>query len=128
MYFIFACSHASDGGLIPLYYWKGVKLKEAGQTAGTFVGDVAKDTKENVADVAGKVGSAVKSRWEILQHPSTKHEMQEKLISAAATTSMFLRKGFSGTKDKVAMGKTKVEEVIELEYLMVLDIIQDLFP
>ncbi|CAA2935361.1 uncharacterized Rho GTPase-activating At5g61530 isoform X1 [Olea europaea subsp. europaea] len=89
----------------------GVKLKEAGQTAGTLVGDVAKDTKENVADVTGKVGSAVKSRWEILQRPSTKHEMQEKLISAAATTSMFLRKGFSGTKDKVAMGKTKVEEV-----------------
>ncbi|KAL2550106.1 putative Rho GTPase-activating protein [Forsythia ovata] len=89
----------------------GVKLKEAGQTAGTFVGEVAKDTKENVADVAGKVGSAVKSRWELLQQPSTKLAMQEKLISAAATTSMFLRKGFSGTKDKVSVGKTKVEEV-----------------
>ncbi|CAI9771823.1 unnamed protein product [Fraxinus pennsylvanica] len=89
----------------------GLKIKEAGQTAGTFVGDIAKDTKENVSDVAGKVGSAVKSRWELLQQPSAKHAMQEKLISAAATTSMFLRKGFSGTKDKVAMGKTKVEEV-----------------
>ncbi|KAL2527029.1 putative Rho GTPase-activating protein [Abeliophyllum distichum] len=89
----------------------GAKLKEAGQTAGTFVEEVAKDTKENVSDVAGKVGSAVKSRWEILQQPSTKLAMQEKLISAAATTSMFLRKGFSGTKDKVSVGKTKVEEV-----------------
>ncbi|KAL2527019.1 putative Rho GTPase-activating protein [Abeliophyllum distichum] len=89
----------------------GAKLKEAGQTAGTFVEEVAKDTKENVSDVAGKVGSAVKSRWEILQQPSTKFAMQEKLISAAATTSMFLRKGFSGTKDKVSVGKTKVEEV-----------------
>lgn len=38
--------------------------------------------------------------------------MQERLISAAATTSLFLRKGFSETKDKVAVGKTKVEEVI----------------
>ncbi|GFQ07904.1 uncharacterized rho GTPase-activating protein at5g61530 [Phtheirospermum japonicum] len=89
----------------------GVKLKEAGQSAGTFVGEVAKDAKENVADVAGKVGSAVKSRWAIFQQPSTRHAMQERLISAAATTSMFLRKGFSETKDKVAVGKTKVEEV-----------------
>ncbi|PIN18161.1 hypothetical protein CDL12_09174 [Handroanthus impetiginosus] len=89
----------------------GVKLKEAGHSAGTFVGDVAKDAKGNVTDVAEKVGSAVKSRWAILQQPSTRHAMQERLISAAATTSMFLRKGFSETKDKVVVGKTKVEEV-----------------
>ncbi|KAL8552502.1 hypothetical protein ACS0TY_001259 [Phlomoides rotata] len=89
----------------------GVKIKGAGQSAGTFVGEVAKDAKENVADVAGKVGSAVKSRWAIFQQPSTRHAMQEHLISAAATTSMFLRKGFSETKDKVAVGKIKVEEV-----------------
>lgn len=89
----------------------GVKLKEAGQSAGTFVGDVAKDAKGNVADVAGKVGSIVKSRWAILQQPSTKHAMQERLISAAATTGMIFRKGYSGTKDKVVVGKTKVEEV-----------------
>ncbi|KAL3645171.1 hypothetical protein CASFOL_010351 [Castilleja foliolosa] len=89
----------------------GVKFKEAGQSAGTFVGEVAKDAKENVADVAGKVGSAVKSRWAIFQQPATRHAMQERLISAAATTSMFLRKGFSETKDKVVVGKTKVEEV-----------------
>lgn len=90
----------------------GVKLKEAGQSAGTFVGVVAKDAKGNVADVAGKVGSIVKSRWAILQQPSTKHAMQERLISAAATTGMIFRKGYSGTKDKVVVGKTKVEEVI----------------
>ncbi|KAI3458340.1 hypothetical protein Pfo_015003 [Paulownia fortunei] len=89
----------------------GVKLKEAGHSAGTFVGEVAKDTKENVADVAEKVGSAVKSRWAIFQQPSTRHAMQERLISAAATTGMFLRRGFSETKDKVVVGKTKVEEV-----------------
>ncbi|PIN09151.1 hypothetical protein CDL12_18268 [Handroanthus impetiginosus] len=89
----------------------GVKLKEAGHTAGTFVGEVAKDTKGNVADVAEKVGSAVKSRWAILQQPSTRHAMQECLISAAATTSTFLRRGFLETKDKVIVGKTKVEEV-----------------
>ncbi|XP_059282064.1 uncharacterized Rho GTPase-activating protein At5g61530 isoform X2 [Lycium ferocissimum] len=89
----------------------GVKLKEAGQSAGSFVGDVAKDAKGNVGEVADKVGSVVKSRWSILQQPSTRHAMQERFISAAATTSFFLRKGFLETKDKVAVGKTKVEEV-----------------
>ncbi|KAL3524132.1 hypothetical protein ACH5RR_016966 [Cinchona calisaya] len=89
----------------------GVKIKEAGQTAGTFVEEVAKDAKGNVADMAGKVGSMVKSRWSLFQQPSTRHAMQERLITAAATTSLFLRKGFSETKDKVTVGKTKVEEV-----------------
>ncbi|KAJ8440613.1 hypothetical protein Cgig2_031030 [Carnegiea gigantea] len=37
--------------------------------------------------------------------------MQERLLSAAASTSCVLRKGFSATKDKVALGKTKVEEI-----------------
>ncbi|PHT52464.1 hypothetical protein CQW23_06926 [Capsicum baccatum] len=89
----------------------GVKLKEAGQSAGSFVGEVAKDAKGNVGEVAEKVGSVVKSRWSLLQQPSTRHAMQERFISAAATTSFFLRKGFLETKDKVAVGKTKVEEV-----------------
>ncbi|XP_022891013.1 uncharacterized Rho GTPase-activating protein At5g61530 isoform X3 [Olea europaea var. sylvestris] len=89
----------------------GVKLKEAGGAAGTFVGEVAKDAKGNVADVAGKVGSVVKSRWTLLQQPSTRHAMQERLISAAASTSIFLRRGISETKEKVVVGKIKVEEV-----------------
>ncbi|KAG5229423.1 Rho GTPase-activating protein [Salix suchowensis] len=89
----------------------GVKLKEAGQSAGTFVGEVAKDAKGNVADAAEKVGSAVKSRWAIFREPSTRQAMQERLITAAATTGMFFRKGISETKDKVTVGKTKVEEV-----------------
>ncbi|KAG9140750.1 hypothetical protein Leryth_006941 [Lithospermum erythrorhizon] len=89
----------------------GVKLKEAGQTAGTIVGEAAKDAKGNVTDVAGKVGSAVKSRWSLLQQPSTRQAMQERLITAAASTSFFLRRGLSETKDKVAVGKIKVEEV-----------------
>ncbi|KAK1577886.1 hypothetical protein Q3G72_025698 [Acer saccharum] len=88
----------------------GVKLKQAGQTAGTLVGEVAKDAKGNVADAAERVGSIVKSRWAILQQPSTRHAVQERLISAAATTSMFLRRGLSETKDKVSVGKVKVEE------------------
>ncbi|KAL0382278.1 UNVERIFIED_CONTAM: putative Rho GTPase-activating protein [Sesamum calycinum] len=89
----------------------GLKLKEAGHSAGIFVEYVAKDAKGNVADVAEKVGSAMKSRWAIFQQPSTRHAVQERVISAAATTSMFLRKGLSETKDKVVVGKTKVEEV-----------------
>ncbi|KAL6989434.1 hypothetical protein U1Q18_015183 [Sarracenia purpurea var. burkii] len=89
----------------------GVKLKEAGQSAGTFVGEVAKDAKGNVSDVAEKVGSMVKSRWSLLQHPSTRNAMQERLVSAAAITGTLLRRSYSGTKDKVAVGKIKVEEV-----------------
>ncbi|GMN41031.1 hypothetical protein TIFTF001_010243 [Ficus carica] len=80
----------------------GVKIKEAGQSAGTFVGEVAKDAKGNVTDVAERVGSLVKSRWAFLQQPSTKHGMQERLISAAATTGTLFRRGFTGTKEKVA--------------------------
>lgn len=92
-----------------------MKLKEAGQTAGTFVGEVAKDAKGNVADVAERVGSIFKSRWALLQQPSTRHAVQERLISAAATTATLMRKGLSETKDKVAVGKIKVEEVYNLK-------------
>ena len=56
----------------------------------------------------------VKSRWALLQQPSTRHAVQDRLITAAATTGSFLRRGLSGTKDKVSVGKTKVEEVMEL--------------
>lgn len=88
-----------------------MKLKEAGQSAGTLVGDVAKDAKGNFADVAERVGSMMKSRWALLQQPSTRHAVQERLVSAAATTGTLLRKSVSETKDKVVIGKTKVEEV-----------------
>ncbi|GKV17535.1 hypothetical protein SLEP1_g28027 [Rubroshorea leprosula] len=89
----------------------GVKLKEARQTAGTFVEEVAKDAKVNVSDVTERVGSMFKSRWAVLRQPATRHAVQESLISAAATTGTLLRKGITGTKDKVAVGKTKVGEV-----------------
>lgn len=89
----------------------GVKLKEAGQSAGSLVGEAAKDAKGNVADVAERVGSIVKSRWSLLQQPSTRLAVQERLITAAASTGTLLRKGISETKDKVVVGKMKVEEV-----------------
>lgn len=92
----------------------GVKLKEAKESAGSFVGEVTKDTKSNVAEVAGRVGTIVKSRWAILQQPSTRHAVQDRMLSAAATTGAFLRRSFSGTKDKVVVGKSKVEEVMWL--------------
>ncbi|KAM7469817.1 hypothetical protein LguiA_008000 [Lonicera macranthoides] len=60
----------------------GVKLKEAGPSVGMFVGEVAKDAKGNVTNVAEKVGSMVKIRW----------------------------KGMSDSKDKVAVRKIIVEE------------------
>jgi len=75
------------------------------------VEEVAKDAKENVVDMAERVGSVFKSKWSFFQQPATKQAMQERLVSAAASTSFFLRKGFSETKDKVAIGKTKVEQV-----------------
>ncbi|XP_022943233.1 uncharacterized Rho GTPase-activating protein At5g61530-like [Cucurbita moschata] len=71
----------------------GVKLKQAGQSAGTFVGGVAKDAKGNAADVVERVGSVVKS--------------------GLATTGTFLRKGMSETKEKVVVGKDKVEEFVK---------------
>ncbi|XP_010258815.1 PREDICTED: uncharacterized Rho GTPase-activating protein At5g61530 isoform X2 [Nelumbo nucifera] len=93
----------------------GVKLKEAGQSAGTFVGEVAKDAKGNVADAAEKVGSLVKNRWFLIREaalrPSTRDAMQDRLRTAASTTGILLMKGISETKDKVAVGKMKVEEV-----------------
>uniref|UniRef100_A0A803LMD3 Rho-GAP domain-containing protein n=1 Tax=Chenopodium quinoa TaxID=63459 RepID=A0A803LMD3_CHEQI len=85
----------------------GVKLKEAGNQAGSL----AKDAKENVVDAAERVGSVVKSKWSLFQQPSTKQAVQERFLSAAASTSFFLRKGISETKDKVSVGKIKVEEV-----------------
>ncbi|KAF7015613.1 hypothetical protein CFC21_029415 [Triticum aestivum] len=80
------------------------KLKQAGQSAG-----------DNIADVAGKVGTVVKSRWAIFQDarqrpPPPGDTVQERFISAAANTGVILRKGISETKEKVAVGKVKVEE------------------
>ncbi|PWA39044.1 small G protein family protein / RhoGAP family protein [Artemisia annua] len=40
----------------------GTKLKEAGQSARSFVGEVAKYAKGNVSEVAEGVGSVVKGR------------------------------------------------------------------
>ena len=91
-----------------------MKLKEAGQSAGTFVGEAAKDAKGNVVDVAGRFGSLVKSRWFLLQQPSTRQAVQDRLLSAAASTGTLLRKGMSETKEKVSIGKTKFEEVISV--------------
>lgn len=98
--------------ILTLGFIVGVKIKEAGQSAGTFVGEVAKDARGNVADVAERFGSLVKSRWALLRQPSTKHAVQEHLITAAATTGTLFRRSLSETKDKVAVGKTKVEEAI----------------
>lgn len=106
----------------------GEKLKEARQSAGAFVGEVTKDAKSNVADVAERVGSMVKSRWAVLQLPSTRHAVQDRLITAAATTGTLLRRSLSGTKDKVAVGKTKVEEVISIKvFLSVKGLHSDLY-
>eukprot|EP00262_Sarcandra_glabra_P008960 TRINITY_DN22906_c0_g1_i1.p1 TRINITY_DN22906_c0_g1~~TRINITY_DN22906_c0_g1_i1.p1 ORF type:complete len:378 (-),score=56.94 TRINITY_DN22906_c0_g1_i1:296-1429(-) len=83
----------------------GVRLKQAGQSAGTFVGEVAKDAGDNVADVAERVGSLVKRRWSLIQQsrqqPVSQDTVQERIISAAASTSTLLKKGISETKDKV---------------------------
>ncbi|XP_078148259.1 small G protein family protein / RhoGAP family protein isoform X2 [Carex rostrata] len=85
----------------------GVKIKQAGQSAGG-----------NVADVAGKVNSMVKNRWALFQEKRQskqewtppKETVQERLISAAASTTVLLRKGLNETKEKVVVGKVKVEE------------------
>lgn len=95
----------------------GVRLKQAGQTAGTFVGDVTKDARGNVAGVAERVGTVVKSRWNLIQQarqqrpvPPPTETVQERLLSAAASTGLILKKGIVETKEKVVVGKMKVEE------------------
>ncbi|XP_020884671.1 uncharacterized Rho GTPase-activating protein At5g61530 [Arabidopsis lyrata subsp. lyrata] len=48
--------------------------------------------------------------WAILQQPATRHAVQEHLITAAATTGTLVRKGITETKEKVSVGKIKMEE------------------
>ncbi|CAN7012392.1 unnamed protein product [Brassica rapa subsp. trilocularis] len=100
----------------------GTKLREARQSAGAFVGEVAKDAKVNVTDVAERVGSLFKSRWAILQQPATRHAVQEHLITAAATTGTLVRKGITETKEKVSVGKIKVEETAQKSKTLLTDI------
>ncbi|XP_031503567.1 uncharacterized Rho GTPase-activating protein At5g61530 isoform X1 [Nymphaea colorata] len=92
----------------------GTKLKKAGQSAGTVVGEVAKDAGENVADVAERFGSFVKRRWSILQQnrqqQASNGSIHERLSSAANSTSTLLKRSISETKEKVTIGKVKVEE------------------
>ncbi|MQL72696.1 hypothetical protein Taro_005057 [Colocasia esculenta] len=94
----------------------GFKLKQAGQSAGTFVGDVAKDAGGNVAGAAERVGSLVKSRWAFLQQNKqrlttpSKETVHEHIRSAATVTGSLLKKGIAETKDIVSVGKMKVEE------------------
>ncbi|KAL6005082.1 hypothetical protein ACLOJK_005643 [Asimina triloba] len=92
----------------------GVKLKQAGNSAGVF----AKDAGENVVDIAGRFGSVVRSRWALLrqasQRPGFRDNMQERILTAAASTGTLVKKGLSETKDKVAIGKMKVEEAAKV--------------
>ncbi|KAK1262522.1 hypothetical protein QJS04_geneDACA018428 [Acorus gramineus] len=82
----------------------GVKLKQVGQSAG-----------ENVADAAERVGSLVKSRWSVIRQSRQQRSLpvetvQERIISAAASTGAVLKKSLSETKEVVAAGKVKVGE------------------
>ncbi|KAI3768127.1 hypothetical protein L2E82_18559 [Cichorium intybus] len=55
-------------------------------------------------------GNKLSQDKDTLFEPSTRQAMQKRLVSAAATTNFFLRKGVSETKEKVIVWKTKVEE------------------
>ncbi|KAL5204160.1 hypothetical protein ABZP36_009031 [Zizania latifolia] len=108
--------HHTDGGNWALYLLKSLnsrdkmvedlsQLKQAGQSAG-----------DNIVDVTGKVGSVAKNRWSVFQEARQRRlppgeTVQERFISAAATTRVLLREGISEMKEKVAVGKVKVEEV-----------------
>lgn len=86
------------------------------------MGEVAKDAGGTVAEAAERVGSLVKSRWAFLQQNKqrlaspSKETLQEHIRSAATVTSSLLKKGIAETKDVVAIGKVKVEEV-NVDYL-----------
>ncbi|CAD5176003.1 unnamed protein product [Musa acuminata subsp. malaccensis] len=91
----------------------GVRLKQAGQSAGS----IAKNAGGNVADAAGKFGSLVKNRWALMQQSreqqnpvASGESIQERFRYAATSTGALLKKGITETKEKVAVGKLKVEE------------------
>eukprot|EP00252_Welwitschia_mirabilis_P004809 TRINITY_DN15116_c0_g1_i1.p1 TRINITY_DN15116_c0_g1~~TRINITY_DN15116_c0_g1_i1.p1 ORF type:complete len:396 (+),score=85.92 TRINITY_DN15116_c0_g1_i1:622-1809(+) len=84
-----------------------LKLKQAGQSAGS-----------SFSDAAGRARVAIKSKWTLLQQSrqeqsaqSAGDSMQERILSAAASTGTLLKRSISQTKDKVATGKVIVEEV-----------------
>lgn len=62
----------------------------------------------------------VKTRWAVFQEARQQQQrppgdtVQERFITAAASTGLLFRKGISETKEKVAVGKVKVEEVTYL--------------
>ncbi|KAG0488629.1 hypothetical protein HPP92_007440 [Vanilla planifolia] len=91
----------------------GVKLRQAGQSAGML----AKDAGENVVDAADRVGALFRNRWAVIQQARQcrprgppGETFQERFISAAAATGTLLRKGMKETKEKVVAGRMKVEE------------------
>lgn len=97
----------------------GMKLRTVTQTAGVFVGDVAKDAGFGVAEVAERAGTAVRARWSLLQqgkqqppphYQPSQETVQERLKSAATSTTVLLKRSFLETKEKVALGRTRVGE------------------
>lgn len=93
----------------------GTKLKKAGKSAGTVVGEVAKDAGENVAEAAERFGSFVKRQWSLLQQnrqrQNSNESIHERMRSAANSTGTLLKRSLSETKEKVTIGRVKVEEV-----------------
>lgn len=101
-----------------------MRLRNVTQTAGIFVGDVAKDAgtgvaevAEMAAEVAERAGIAMRSHWSFLQltrqqkSSSTDDTVQERLKSAAASTGVILKRSLLETKERVAVGRTRVEQV-----------------
>ncbi|CAN6477982.1 unnamed protein product [Victoria cruziana] len=97
-----------------LFSSSGTKLKKAGKSAGTVVGEVAKDAGENVAEAAERFGSFVKRQWSLLQQnrqrQNSNESIHERMRSAANSTGTLLKRSLSETKEKVTIGRVKVEE------------------
>ncbi|KAH7433805.1 hypothetical protein KP509_07G087200 [Ceratopteris richardii] len=103
-----------------------MKIRNATQTAGIFVGDVAKDAgtgvaevAEMAAEVAERAGFAVRSRWSLLQKSrqdsvykgySQDSTVQERFKSAASSTSVLLKRSLQETKEVMAVGRTRMEQ------------------
>lgn len=94
-----------------------IKLKQASQTAGAFVGEVAKDAGSSVTEAAERAGTVFRTQWSLLQQSRQQQSsqlshdsMQERILSAAASTSTLLKRSISETKEKVATGKVIVGE------------------
>lgn len=90
-----------------------VKLKSVTQTAGIFVGEVAKEAGSGVVEVAERAGTAVRARWSLLRQARQEEQPSQTIQgnqNSVASSSNLIKRSVLGTKETVAVGRRKVEK------------------